>query len=158
YLGYDVLVAADETNLSAVSGQRTTAVINTALVPTGHMVTDASMDSPDTDQLSLDVAQRAASASVSLNAAQLVRELFGNDQYLNTFMIGIAYQTGALPIAASAIEEAIQLNGAAVESNVQAFRRGRQYIADPQAMRAAAADSAGSIGSSHSAELEDPWA
>ncbi|GAA4836397.1 indolepyruvate ferredoxin oxidoreductase family protein [Garicola koreensis] len=158
YLGYDVLVAAEEANLSAVSGQRTTAVINTALVPTGHMVADASIDSPDTEQLSQDVAQRAASSSVALNAAQLVRELFGNDQYLNTFMIGVAYQTGALPIAASAIEEAIQLNGAAVESNVQAFRRGRQHIADPQALMAAAAEAVGSTDSTSRSELQDPWA
>ena len=138
-------------------GDRTTAVINTALVPTGHMVADASIDSPDTEQLSQDVAQRAASTSVALNAAQLVREIFGNDQYLNTFMIGVAFQTGALPIAASAIEEAIQLNGAAVESNVQAFRRGRQYIADPQSLMADAADSVGSANSTSSTDLQDPW-
>src|SRR5699024_6482385 len=131
YLGFDALVAADEATLRAASGQRTTAVINTALVPTGHMVADASIGSPDTEQLSEEVAQRAGSGSVALHAAQLVRELFGGEQYLNTFMIGVAHQSGALPLPASAVEEAIRLNGAAVEANVQAFRRGRQFISDP---------------------------
>jgi indolepyruvate ferredoxin oxidoreductase len=37
-------------------------------------------------------------------------------------------------VSAYAIEEAITLNGAAVETNIQAFRRGRQQISDPSAL------------------------
>src|SRR5699024_3809701 len=126
-------------------------------VPTGHMVADASIGSPDTEQLSEEVAQRAGSGSVALNAAQLVRELFGGEQYLNTFMIGVAHQSGALPLPASAVEEAIRLNGAAVEANLQAFRRGRQFISDPQALLAAAADTSQRAVSAAGSAPQEPW-
>lgn len=139
YLGYDILVAADDDNLRVVSPDRTTSVVNTALVPTGHMVSDASHGFPDTQGLSQAVISRSHPESVSLDSQQLVRRLFGTEQYLNIFMLGVAFQSGALPLPSSAIEEAITLNGAAVQANVQAFRRGRQYVADPEALLVAAA-------------------
>ena len=49
----------------------------------------------------------------------------------NLLLVGAAFQTGALPLPPDAIERAIQLNGVAVEKNLAAFRRGRQYVADP---------------------------
>jgi hypothetical protein len=42
-------------------------------------------------------------------------------------MLGAAYQSGAIGLRAAAIERAIVLNGVAVERNLQAFRRGRQW-------------------------------
>ncbi|MDT7569635.1 MAG: indolepyruvate ferredoxin oxidoreductase, partial [Pseudonocardiales bacterium] len=60
---------------------------------------------------------------------------FGDDQYANMLLVGAAYQAGALPLSAATIERAIALNEAAVRTNVQAFRRGRQTVADPEAMR-----------------------
>jgi indolepyruvate ferredoxin oxidoreductase len=72
-----------------------------------------------------------------VDAREATLDLFGDDQYANIFLVGVAVQLGALPIPAAEIESAITLNGVAVERNVQAFRRGRQLVADPDAFHLA---------------------
>jgi len=47
-------------------------------------------------------------------------------------VLGAAYQAGAVPVSATAIEEAIVLNGVAVQMNTQAFRAGRLLVVDPE--------------------------
>ena len=49
----------------------------------------------------------------------------------NMVVIGAAYQAGALPMSAAAIERAIALNGVKVEDNQHAFRAGRLAVAEP---------------------------
>jgi indolepyruvate ferredoxin oxidoreductase len=46
-------------------------------------------------------------------------------------VLGAAYQAGAIPVSAAAIEEAIKLNAVSVTMNTQAFRAGRLLVADP---------------------------
>jgi indolepyruvate ferredoxin oxidoreductase len=138
YLGCDLLVAADAKNLVVASPDRTLACVSTAKVPTGRMVTDPTIDFPDVAVIADQI--RAATCgpdAVFLDARWSSVTLFGTDQYANMLLSGAAFQAGALPLPASAIEQAIELNGAAVDRNVQAFRRGRQAVADPPAFAAA---------------------
>jgi indolepyruvate ferredoxin oxidoreductase len=67
----------------------------------------------------------------SFDALAAAQKLFGNTAAANFLLIGAAYQTGALRIPASSVEEAIAINGVAVDTNIAAFRWGRVAIADP---------------------------
>ncbi|GAA4849111.1 indolepyruvate ferredoxin oxidoreductase family protein [Pseudonocardia benzenivorans] len=133
YLGADLLVAADQTQLAVTDPARTVAVVSTTQVPTGAMVTDTSVGFPQVDGVVRRIAD-SVRAGTYLDARGLAEQLFGDDQYANMILVGAGYQMGALPVPAAAIERAIELNGAAVAANVQAFRRGRQAVADPAAL------------------------
>jgi indolepyruvate ferredoxin oxidoreductase len=51
-------------------------------------------------------------------------------------MLGYAYQKGLLPLKASAIEQAIEVNGVSIKMNTQAFRLGRLAAVDPARLEA----------------------
>jgi indolepyruvate ferredoxin oxidoreductase len=138
YLGCDLLVAADPKNLAVTAAGRTVAVVSTAEVPTGPMVSDPALSFPDQGATSHPILDRVRDGSVLLDARAIVIGLFGDDQFANVFLVGAGFQAGALPLPPDAIEEAIRVNGVAVEKNLQAFRRGRQYVADPAAVLSAA--------------------
>ena len=138
YLGCDLLVASDPKNLAVTAPDRTVAVVSVAEVPTGPMVSDPALAFPDRTAVSQPILDRVRDGSVLLDVRQIVLGLFGDDQFANVFLVGAGFQTGALPLPPDAIEEAIRVNGVAVEKNIQAFRRGRQYVADPVALLAAA--------------------
>ena len=128
YLGYDLLVAADARNVS-VLGPASTAVVSTSVVPTGAMVSDKSVTYPSMDAALAPIIGQVGSGEVTtLDARNYVDLLFGAEQFANLFLVGIAFQQGALSLTANVIEEAITLNRVAVESNIQAFRRGRQFV------------------------------
>ncbi|MER7367760.1 indolepyruvate ferredoxin oxidoreductase family protein [Nonomuraea wenchangensis] len=137
YLGCDLLVAADAGNLAVASPERTVAVLSTSEVPTGRMVADPTVAFPSPDEVTGPVLDRVRPGHARLLDARAVSAvLFGDDQYANVLLVGVAYQQGAIPLPAEAIEEAIRLNGVAVETNLQAFRRGRQLVSDPAAVAA----------------------
>ncbi|WHU45818.1 indolepyruvate ferredoxin oxidoreductase family protein [Gordonia sp. L191] len=135
YLACDSLVAADAVNLKVTAPDRTTAVVSTTRIPTGSMVVDTSVGFPSDAQIH-DVIDSRVARAVYLDPGALSTELFGHEQYANMLAVGAAYQAGALPISAESVERAITLNGVAVAANTQAFRRGRQVVADPEAVRA----------------------
>jgi indolepyruvate ferredoxin oxidoreductase len=60
-----------------------------------------------------------------LEATQIATALFGDSIATNVFMLGVTYQSSAIPVSAEAIERAIELNGVAVEMNKGAFAWGR---------------------------------
>jgi len=57
-----------------------------------------------------------------------VDRAFGNDKYANIFLLGLASQSGVLPLSPDDIEWGLELNGVKVKDNQQAFRLGRQYV------------------------------
>ncbi|PRC49048.1 pyruvate ferredoxin oxidoreductase, partial [Mycobacterium sp. ITM-2017-0098] len=93
------------------------------------MVYDKTISYPETPYLLHRLGQ-VSHCVHSFDALAAARMLFGDTASANFLLIGAAYQTGALGIPASAIEEAIKVNGVAVDANVAAFRWGRVAIAD----------------------------
>jgi indolepyruvate ferredoxin oxidoreductase len=73
-----------------------------------------------------------------LDATKLATGLMGDSIATNLFMVGYAYQRGLLPVGEAAILRAIELNGAAVESNKQSFYWGRLAAIDSALVAAAA--------------------
>jgi indolepyruvate ferredoxin oxidoreductase len=124
YLGCDSLVATDGTQLRAADKDRTVAVVSTSEVPTGQMITDVRQSFPATGRVIAAIEEEVRSAHF-LDAAALATDLFDDEQYANMILVGAAYQAGALPASAAAIEHAVRLNGVAVEKNLAAFRAGR---------------------------------
>ena len=133
YLGADLLTAAASQNLRVTDPERTAAVVSTTHVPTGEMVVDTEASYPSSDRLTERIFSRCrADASAALDTGEAAEGFFGTDVVANMMLLGAALQAGALPIAASSIERAIEAGGTSVALNVQAFRRGRQAIADPE--------------------------
>jgi len=138
YLGFDLLGAASDTNLLTAARDRTVAVVSTSAVPTGSMVIDVAERFPalagQLDQI--DAATRREH-NLYLDAQQLSERLFGDHMMTNTLALGAAYQRGMVPVSAEALEQAIRLNGAAVEKNLAAFAWGRAVVAAPDAVEEA---------------------
>ena len=80
-------------------------------------------------------------ANLYLDAQGLSQRLFADHMPANMLLVGAAFQHGCLPMSAAAIERAIELNGAAVATNLAAFRWGRAAALDPAAVAAATAPS-----------------
>ncbi|MGH3450702.1 MAG: indolepyruvate ferredoxin oxidoreductase family protein, partial [Haloechinothrix sp.] len=136
-LGFDLLGASAVDTLRVADPGRTVAVLNTATVPTAAMVTDPSRE-PASRAEGLARIERVTDAArnFSLDAQELAERLFDDHMPANLLLIGAAYQHGCLPMRAEAIEEAIRLNGAAVEVSLAAFRWGRAAVVDPETVAA----------------------
>ena len=143
YLAFDVLVGADARHLGYADPQTTLAAVSVSPVPTGAMVRDPAAPAPDLPTLVGRIRSRAR-AVLTLDAQAAARALFGDAMPANLLLVGAAYQAGALPMSADAIEWAIELNGVAVAANTAAFRWGRVAVADPAAFAAATGADAGS--------------
>ena len=135
-LGFDVLGAAHPKNLLVADEARTVAVVNTHAVPTAAMVTDTGVKFPALERNVAAIGRATrADDNVYVDAEALSEALFGDHMPTNTVLIGAAYQAGCLPLTADALEQAIRLNGAAVEKNLAAFAWGRAVVAAPDAVR-----------------------
>jgi indolepyruvate ferredoxin oxidoreductase len=132
YLGFDLLGAASDKNLVTAAADRTVAVVSTSAVPTGRMVVDVNERFPElAHQLDKIDAATRREHNLYLDAQRLSERLFGDHMMTNTLALGAAYQRGMLPVSREALEDAIRLNGAAVEKNLAAFAWGRAVVAAP---------------------------
>jgi len=132
YIGFDLLVATSPLNLDHARPEKTIAVVSTSQVPTGAMVTHTDVQFPDSSGLTASIGRvTRKDDNVYVDALGLAETLFEDHMAANMILFGAAYQAGAIPVSASAIEQAIALNGVSVTMNTQAFQAGRLVVADP---------------------------
>jgi len=135
-LGGDIVVVGNKKVLGAIKNDHTWVIVNTAEFFPGDFTRNADFYLP-TERLKRTISAHAgAGRSHFIDAGRLATALLGNSIGSNMFMLGYAYQSGALPLSAEAIERAIELNGEAVAMNIAAFRYGRRAAADPRAVEA----------------------
>jgi len=133
FLVFDMVAGVAAATISRTAADRTTAVVSTSRVPTGHMVADRAQESfPAVDRFrrTIDATTRAE-ANAYVDAEGLARTLFRSQPAANLLLLGVAYQRGLLPVTAASLERAIELNGVAVELNTRAFATGRAWALDP---------------------------
>jgi indolepyruvate ferredoxin oxidoreductase len=135
-IGGDIVVAGNKKVLAAATAGRTTMVINTAEVLPGDFTRNAEFVLP-TERLKHAITNAAGRERTHfIDASRIATALLGQSIGANMFLVGYAYQLGALPLSAVAIERALELNGEAVAMNVAAFRWGRRAAADLKAVEA----------------------
>ena len=137
-LGVDLVVAASGEAVSRLDRSTSHAVVNGGPITTGDFTRAPDLDFPAA-QLERTVGAAAKALDV-VDATRMATALIGDAVYANLFLLGFAYQQGQVPLGAEALEQAIQLNGVAVEANVRAFRWGRAAAHDPDAVAAAVAE------------------
>ncbi|MDE0066634.1 MAG: indolepyruvate ferredoxin oxidoreductase family protein [Acidimicrobiaceae bacterium] len=137
-LAFDLLVASSWTGLGAADPERTAVVGSLDLTPPGAKTAHPEIDMPTRQELLKRITDMARPDSCHWAAsAATTAALVGDAVGANIFVVGMAVQSGLLPISPRALEQAIELNGVAVDLNLAAFAWGRWQIADPGLVEAA---------------------
>src|SRR5262249_37721298 len=129
-LGCDLVVTGGPQTPRAARPGATPAIVNTHAGIARDSTRQADLAFPS-DALRHAIAEAVGPTRAEfVNASPLATTLMGDAIATNLFMLGYAYQKGLVPIGAAAIERAIELNGAAIEMNKQAFLWGRRAAVD----------------------------
>ncbi|MGR3760342.1 indolepyruvate ferredoxin oxidoreductase family protein [Roseobacteraceae bacterium NS-SX3] len=130
-IGCDVVVSsAPKASVHYRPG--TKVVLNRAEMPTGDLVLRRDAD------LMAGVREKEIEGVVGaenlsgFNANEAAEALLGDAVLANVMMLGFAWQKGLVPVGAAALDQAIELNGVAIEKNRLAFAIGRAMAEDPQ--------------------------
>ncbi|WP_317054902.1 indolepyruvate ferredoxin oxidoreductase family protein [Roseovarius rhodophyticola] len=129
-IGGDLVVSAGAKTLGLTRQGRTGAVVNSHEIITGAFTQDTEFTIP-ADRLQLALEARLQKDVHFFDAHELARASMGDAIYANMLVFGAAWQKGLVPLSKASIDEAIELNGAAVEQNLRAFEVGRWAATHP---------------------------
>jgi len=134
-IGCDVVVSSAP-KASVHYNTNTRVVLNRGEMPTGDLVLhrDAKLKTAEREQA---IAQVVGTDNLSgFNANEAAETLLGDAVLANVMMLGFAWQKGLVPVAADALDQAIVLNGVAVDQNRLALAIGRAMAEDPDLLAA----------------------
>ncbi|MBT3371662.1 MAG: indolepyruvate ferredoxin oxidoreductase family protein [Rhodospirillaceae bacterium] len=129
-LGADMVAAAAPDSLRKLSRGGTQAIINSHLAPTADFTLNPDTEFHGEDLRGLIRNGAGDNRTEFVDATGLATALMGDAIAANLFLLGHAYQRGALPVSGDAIDKAIELNGVAVAMNRRAFALGRLAAED----------------------------
>ena len=130
-IGGDMVVSAGSKTLGLTKPGQTGAVVNSHQIITGDFTRDTEFRIPF-DRLEMQLQARLKDRISLFDASELARVLMGDSIFSNMMVLGAAWQNGLLPLSLESIEEAIRLNGAAIEKNREAFAIGRWAVLYPE--------------------------
>lgn len=139
--GANVLIAADSVVAASRDGtvrcdpERTHAVVNAKLTPVAEFVRQRDFDFRK--QTVEDTVRSVVRPDAHFHDfGKAAMAIAGDEIATNILMVGFAWQKGLIPLSAEAIEQAIAINGVAVDANIEAFRWGRIMAHDSAAIDA----------------------
>ncbi len=140
-LGCDLVVTTTYEAMGKVSTGRTHAVVNEAEVPTAAFILDPDAKFPTAAMKQRINAEMGEENCHFIDSTAIATRLLGDAIASNLFLLGFAWQQGMVPVSANALEQAIELNGVAVEFNKHAFLWGRRCADQPEKVLAVVSDS-----------------
>lgn len=138
-LGCDIVVSTSPTALSRVEHGVTKAIVNADLQPTASFVQNPDLDF-ETGAMHTALRNALGERNLDLiDATGIAATLMGDSIAANAFLLGYAFQKGTIPLSLEAILRAIEINGAAIDTNKQAFNWGRLAAYDLARLRSVVA-------------------
>lgn len=129
-IGADAVVAGSNAALSRLK-PNAMVIVNEDGSPTSDFINKRDWFAPITDLINRLRGHVGQGKLVSLPAARIATQVLGDAIFANQILLGMAWQSGQIPLLRESIEKAIQLNGTAVEKNLEAFRVGCHLASDP---------------------------
>jgi len=129
-IGGDLVVSAGTKTLGLTRAGRTGAVVNSHQIITGDFTRNTEFQMPY-DRLTLALEARLKDDVALFDASDLAKATLGDSIYSNMMIFGAAWQKGLIPLSLESLQEAVRLNGAAVERNLKAFELGRWAVLYP---------------------------
>lgn len=130
-IGCDLVVSTGYEAMGKASHGRTHAVINDNEQPTAAFVQDPDAHFP-TQGMRQKVIAEVGEKLEFVHASDIALKLTGDAIGTNLFLLGVAWQRGWVPVSEAALEQAIELNGVAIEFNKRAFLLGRRFAHQPK--------------------------
>ena len=124
-LGCDMVVVNDYWALSKIREGRSQVVLNSYEAMPGTFTMNPNMQFPHEGIVNAVRTALGGGEPLQVAATEIATKLLGDSIASNLFMLGYAWQKGLVPISLDAIMRAVELNGAAVKMNQQAFAWGR---------------------------------
>jgi len=126
----DLLLAADAVvtvspSVLGLCSKDTQAVVSSHLIPVSNFVQDADFDFKQDECLEL-IASHVSKDRHQLDFHQLALQQMGDTIFANVMLLGFAVQKGLAPVSIAALEQAVHLNGVAIDANLRALHLGRQ--------------------------------